>query len=461
VTTPFPGLVAPSPRTWSQGDFITTPRLRGDMTNFGGLFAGQGRPVFLASFAASFALSSLTVTLLPFNSEVLSLNTWNVQVINAARNNPYYLIPLPGYYLVQGDVSFSLAGSPASFRYLMGFNAVVNGAGAVNNDGGGCPASATAADAGAAGCELIQFNSNTNSGDTLAVYAYTSNSSAGHVQLAELMAEWVALPSQGSALTNYTGPYGTVVGSPAGALSFPAGPGTTLTAPVSAGATSVKVADPTGMITGGTLGLDVINGNRNQDYAEAVSITSVTGATIGISAAAYAHSSGAPVAVPVSAAFLNQQDRDLINFLSYPPMCRAVQTSVQSIPSSGFPGTTVINSMSATIDNFGGFSGGTTYTVPVSGVYHIYGQVYYNGSATGYAAGAGIKIGSGTTQWGTVFAFNGGSVVQFAATVRRNLRLVAGQTIQLIAYQAVGSAMNTAVSLPGGTSKLIVVFRGF
>jgi hypothetical protein len=460
VTTPYPGLVAPSPRTWSEGDFITTPRLRGDMTNFGALVAGQGRPIFLAAFATSFNVTLGTVTLLPFNNEVLPLNTWNVAVTNAARNNPYYYIPLPGYYLVQGDVSFNLAGSPGSFKYCMGFDEVINGAGAINVDGGAAPASTSAADGGCAGCELIQFNSFANSGDTLAVYVFTNNVTTTHVQIAELMAEWVALPSQGSSLTNYTGPYGTVVSAPAGALSFPPGPGTTLTAPVSAGATSVTVADPTGMITGGTLGLDFINGVRSQDYAEPVSITSVTGATIGISAAAYAHSSGAPVAVPVSAAFMNQQDRDLINFLSYPPMCRAVTTGTQVIPSTGFPGTTQITGLSANIDNFGGFAS-NTYTVPVSGVYHVYGQVYYAGSTSGFPASAGIRISGGTIQWGTLWAFNGGTAQTLAATVRRNYRLTAGQTIQLYAYQAVGSNMNTEYSPPNQTSKLIIVFRSF
>ena len=343
----------------------------------------------------------------------------------------------------------------------MGFDQVINGAAAINVDGGSSPASTSAADAGSAGCELIQFNSNANSGDTLGVYAFTNNSSAGHVQLAELMAEWIALPSQGATLTNYTGPYGTVVAAPAGVLPWPAGPGTTLTAPVSAGATSVTVADPTGMVTGGTLGLDFINGGRNTDVAEPVTISSVTGATIGISAAGYPHASGAPVAVPPSAAFMNQQCRDVIRFLTYPPMLRAIPSGVQSIPSTGFPGTTQITLGTATIDNFGGFSG-STYTVPISGVYFVYGQVYYAGSTSGFAAGAGIQIGAGTTQWGTIFGFNGGgSAVTLAATVRRNLRLVAGQTIKLIAYQASGASMNSEFSLPNQSSRLIVVFRAF
>jgi hypothetical protein len=112
------------------------------------------------------------------------------------------------------------------------------------------------------------------------------------------------------------------------------------------------------------------------------------------------------------------------------------------------------------VDNFGGFAS-NTYTIPVSGVYLVYGQVYYAGSSTGFVAGAGIKVGSGTTQWGTVWAFSGGTAQALAATVRRNLRLTAGQTIKLIAYQAVGSAMNTEVAAPGGTSKLVVVFRSF
>jgi hypothetical protein len=467
LTTPFPGWITPQPRTWSQGDFITTPRLRGDMTNFGAMIAGQARPILVASMANTFALTSGVVTLLPFNSTIISLNTWNVQIINATRTNPYYQIPLPGWYLLQGNVSYSTAGSPASFKFAMGFDEVINGASAVNIDGGGAPASTTAAENGSAGCDLVQFNSFANSGDTLAVYGFTNNTTTTHVAIATLMSEWVALPSPGATLTKYTGPYGTKVSSPAGILPFPAGPGTTQTAGIVPGATSISVADPTGIIVGGTLGLGYINGNLvppgttgSGVAPEPVTVTSVSGATIGISATVYGHASGDPVAVPVSAALLNQQCRDAINFMTYPPILRAVATQAQSIPSSGFPGTTQITSLSATVDNFGGLSA-STYTVPISGVYLVYGQVYYAGSSTGFVAGAGLKFAGGTTQWGTIWAFNGGTAQSLAATVRRQIRLVAGQTIQLIAYQALGSAMNTEFSAPNQTCRLIVVFRAF
>jgi hypothetical protein len=81
-------------------------------------------------------------------------------------------------------------------------------------------------------------------------------------------------------------------------------------------------------------------GAAYQNIAEPVSITSVAGTTIGITAALYPHVQGAPVSVPVSAAFLNQQVRDTSNFLAYPPLCRAVAQTTQSIAATTSPAGT-------------------------------------------------------------------------------------------------------------------------
>jgi hypothetical protein len=454
VTSPVPGFVAPSPRTWSPGDIITTPRLRGDMTNLGLLYAGGCRPMIIASSGlagVATGASAHDITL-----ALAALNSWNATIIGFGTAG-IYPVPLPGWWLCQGVVNQSgIVSGGTQAKFSMGFNVIVNGSG-VTTDGASVPASSGYGLTGGSGCELFQFNTFAETTDALSVYAYT-NLSGGTTSGGFLMGEWVGLPDSGATLTGYTGPYGTVVTSPAAAASFPPGPGTTLASSVAAGATSVTVASATGIVAGGTLGLDFLSGQYYQPYAEAVTVTSVAGTTVGISPAAYAHSSGAPVAIPVSAAFLNQQCRDVVNFLSYPPMLRAQVSTTQSLGSSAFPAGTQITNLSASQDNFGGFAS-NAYTAPVAGTYLVYGQVYLAGSTSAYEMAAGIQQNSGTIQWGTRFQSSTSSGAQsFCATVRRLLRLAAGDTITLYGTQNSGSAMSTEAS--GSTyCKLICLWR--
>ena len=453
ASAPVPGFIAPAPRTWSQGDVITASRLRGDMANLAYLYAGGARPIVLnITFDQQVGAGAPAVLL---NTANTPLNTWNVPVFGSY--SPYYSIPLPGWYLVQGGYSAS-AGGGIQTKYAMGFQTVVNGGTGTNRDGGAVPASSdTNVLAGPAGADLYQFNNNSVTGDVVALYLY-ANTPVGLVRPSYLTAEWVGLPTSG--LTGYSGPYGTVVSSPHAAAPFPSGPGTTITnsGGISVGATSLTVADATGVVTGGTLGLDFLSGQLSNSYAEPVTILSVAGTTIGITATSYAHVQGAPVAVPVSAAFLNQQCRDIVNFLSYPPMLRASTSATQSIASGTFPTGVQVTQLSANLDNFSGFAS-NTYTVPVSGVYFVYGQVYYAGSTAATAFGAGISVNGGTVTWGTMFRSDTTSGAQsLCATVRRHLRLTAGQTITLEAFQNSGSSVST-VAVTSNHSLLLAVWR--
>ena len=453
MTSPVPGMTYPNPRTWAAGDQITTPRLRGDMTNLAALFA-SGRPLMVGTAETPASFSAGTNTL---GFAITYANSWNVSVVNSAGTNTTYLIPWAGWWLVQANLAVSPIASNVQDKNGVGFTAVVNGAGAASTNGGFSPAGTGASGdyIGMFGAELYQFNPETS--DTIAWYGHADTT----VQLWSnmLMAEWICLPTSG--LTDYTGPYGTVVSSPAAVAAFPSGPGTyiTNTGGIAAGAVSMTVRDATGMVTGGTLGLDYVNGQLNTVTAEAVTITSVTGTTIGISATSYAHLQNAPVAVPVSAAFLNQQCRDVVNFLAYPPVLRAASSTTQSIPSQTFPSGTQITTLGTeTVDNFGGFSS-STYTAPVGGIYYVYGQVYFAGTTASTAYAAGISVAGGTIQWGTQARSDTTSGAQaFCMTVVRHLRLTAGQTITLWAWQNSGSSMNT-VSSGAELSKLIVVWR--
>jgi hypothetical protein len=465
MTSPVPGFSAPSPRTWALGDLLTAARLRGDMTNLAALYC-SARPM-LVVYSGSQNLGSGAQSLMEFSS--LTVNNWNVDVLNPAGNNAYFAPPLAGWYLVQGDVIITPPGTtPEYYKYGMGFRAVINGAGAVTFDGGAVPATAytgASPKAGPTGADLYQFNPATS--DTLAFYGF-QNSGGTLASFGVLTAEWVALPTSG--LTDYSGPYGTKVASPAAPAAWPSGPGTYITnsGGIAAGATSMTVSDATGMVTGGYLGLDYINGQLYQPVGEVVTISSVSGTTIGISATSFAHLQDAPVAVPYSPAFLNQQVRDAVNFLAYPPVLRAISSTTQAIGSTGFPPTVsgdpsnqITTLGTTTIDNFGGFSGSGTYTVPVSGVYLVYGQIYYAGSTTGFGVAAGISVSGGTIQWGTTTKANTASVTQsLCITVRRQLRLTAEQTVTLWAFQSSGSNMNT-VSSGSDVSRLICIWRSF
>jgi hypothetical protein len=363
---------------------------------------------------------------------------------------------------VHGQITWNVDVDGTESKYAVGFTSVVNGAAAANSDGGAVPGAAAGVTVGALGAELYQFNTFANTGDSLLQYEFAdavSNPPVPSLVAGGLMLEWVGLPTSG--LTGYSAPYGTVVASPQAAAPFPPGPGTTLSNGISAGATSVTVASSTGMVPGGTLGLDYTAGTLYQPVAEPVSITSVAGTTIGITATSYAHATGAPVAVPVSAAFLNQQSRDIINFLAYPPLLRAAGNgTTQSLPTQTFPAGTQITHLAASIDTFGGFAS-NEYTVPISGCYLVYGQVYMAGSTHNTAYSAGIQVNSGTIQWGTAFFSDTSSgAVTLCPTFERVLRLNAGDTVQLFGTQSSASAMNT-VSLSNTNSRLIMVWRSF
>jgi hypothetical protein len=443
------GLTYPLPRTWAAGDIITAARLR-DFTNLAALFT-SGRPL-LVSYQGSVGQAFNPGTSL-LQIYYTQLNTWNVPVITSiSAPGTSYTTPLDGWYLCEASLNWAGTGTVTA-KQVTGFQATLSST-VVQNDAGAITASPTAAqNVGIDGCDLFQCSV----GDALAVYGYQNSGSTNVLVGSFLKFEWVALPT-----TFLSGPAGTVVPSPVGAAPFPPGPGTTLAGAVSAGATSIQVALSTGMTVGGTLGLDYYNAKPYQNVAEKVSITSVAGATIGISAARYPHVSGAPVAVPVSATFLNQQVRDLVSFLAYPPILRAETTQAQTLGTQTLPaGTQITNlttsSLNRCVDNFSGFAS-NAYTIPVSGIYYVYGQVYLAGATVGFSCSAGIAVNAGTILWGVRFRSAATSAVGQCPTVRKVLRLTAGQTITLYGTQSSGANM---VTLASGAvkSKLICVWR--
>lgn len=420
------------------------------------------------------AIGAGSITLM-YLGNVVTINTWNVPVIaSGAQGQPYYDIPFAGWWLVQGNVQHFTAETtnPQNYRYAMGFNTVTNG-GTQSVDGESLPGEGN----GGAwpcphGADLYQFNLNSSTGDTVAWYGFTDNTSIIQTSSATMWAEWVALPTSG--LTDYTGPYGAVVSDPAAAALWPPGPGGTLMAAAAAGAGTIVVSSVTGLVAGSTVSPDFYAGRYYQPVAESGTISSLPGGgTIVLSGTlSFPHTAGAPVAMPVSAAFLNQQVRDVCNFLAYPPILRAQSTATQTIPSSSnlpltpaAAGTASMADLSASafgcVDNFAGFSH-SAYVIPVSGTYYVYGQVYLAGSSSVFQASAGVSVNGGTISWGTVLRSATSGAEPMCASYTETLRLTAGGTLSLWAYQSTsGSASMSTVSSGRAFSRLIAVWRSF
>jgi hypothetical protein len=155
---------------------------------------------------------------------------------------------------------------------------------------------------------------------------------------------------------------------------------------------------------------------------------------------------------------MNQQARDLINFLSYPPMARLTNSgTTQTVASGSPPAGTAVTMKAATLDNFGGWNGTTRYTFPVSGVYYLYGQVFFQPAVVNVAAG--LAISGGTIQWGDGIRCQTGTLAT-CAIVRKVLRVTAGQYVELFGQQNSGGAL-ALQSAATSYSTLLALWRGF
>lgn len=441
---PYPSV--PAPITWRTGQQILTGNLRADISNAATLLANK--PMFVGSQVSAFQGMTAGISNL-IKSDTDNSDPWGMHQIPASTIS----VRFPGWYLCDG---YTEGGSIAATATMStGFRATQNGV--VADQLGGCGPGNGTNDQGYPGAALVQLDPAT--GDSCAMIA--TPSAGCNVSQAEVKAEWVALPTTLGYAT------GTVVTSPQPASPWPFGT-TTITnvGGIAAGATSMTVADPTGMVVGGMLGLDYTKGAAAVPTAETVTITSVAGSTIGITATTYPHGGTASpgyVAVPVSAAFLNQQARDMINFLCYPPIFSAFYDSGStSIPNQTFPSNTQVPLNSGTVvDNFSGWSAATgRYTFPVSGAYYVYGQVSM-AAAANYTAAAGIGISGGAINWGTTYRNTSGTSLAMTATVRRVMRVTAGQYVSLFTSQNSGGGLALSTAGFKQASKLIVVFRSF
>jgi hypothetical protein len=208
--------------------------------------------------------------------------------------------------------------------------------------------------------------------------------------------------------------------------------------------------------TGGTI--DLLNTSTAYPYVT-LRMVAVIGGTAGLTVPA-CPSWPAPPAY-ITSTFMNTNVRNAVNFLSYPPVCKAVYTAgTSTLPSQSFPAGTIVPLGTVTIDNYSGFSVSThLYTAPVAGNYFCYGQVCFNAVSSAYTLAAGLSVNGGTISWGDAVYQSASAAVGNGCTVRRRLRLNAGDTVGLYGQQSSGGAVELNTSAVNQT-RLIVCWEG-
>lgn len=163
----------------------------------------------------------------------------------------------------------------------------------------------------------------------------------------------------------------------------------------------------------------------------------------------------------ITAAWMNTNVRDVIRYLTYPPIFRAYYNgSSNTQPSQTWPSGTAIAMDTVTVDNYGGWSSSTPtqYTFQRPGHYFVYGQMAVTASTAG-SRGAGLRVNGGTVQWGGHEMPCAGSVTPgHTSVVQRILKVAQGDYVELIGFQNSGSAL--AYRTGASTCKLIAVWLG-
>lgn len=157
----------------------------------------------------------------------------------------------------------------------------------------------------------------------------------------------------------------------------------------------------------------------------------------------------------VTAAMMNANVRDAVNYLLSPPTLIARQATAQSVASSSTPSVITLDTLSK--DNYSGWNASThTYTIPYTADYLICGQTQWAPNATGNRVVA-ILNGGNPLIGGTAEAFNVGGTYASSAVVSLVVPLAAGSTIQLGGWQVSGVSLNTNVSSQQSYMSIVAV----
>lgn len=159
----------------------------------------------------------------------------------------------------------------------------------------------------------------------------------------------------------------------------------------------------------------------------------------------------------VTSAFLNANITQALQFLAYPPVFRAqLSATTYTIASSSYPTGVSIFLDAVSVDNYNGWNSGThTWTAPVGGLYTIYGQVAILMSSNGQIA-CGINVNGNTTWAGLSNILISSSSTPVSISARMQVRLSAGDTVQLMGYQDSGA---TQALFGFGWLKLIIIWE--
>lgn len=156
-------------------------------------------------------------------------------------------------------------------------------------------------------------------------------------------------------------------------------------------------------------------------------------------------------AYKVTAADLNANVRDAVNFVLNPDAAQAHQGTVQSIPNATNTAVT-LDTLDANYNNALWVNSATTkFTIVNAGTYRLSGMVSFAGNATGVRE-AFFRV-NGTTQLNTPVLPGNANVVTVAVPPTR-IHLNAGDYVELCCYQNSGGALNTYATF-GATYALV------
>ena len=153
----------------------------------------------------------------------------------------------------------------------------------------------------------------------------------------------------------------------------------------------------------------------------------------------------------VTAAMMNANVRDAVNFLAQPPLFVGYQANAQSLPATAWTAISLDSSLADTYSGHSNAVNNSRYTAAVTGYYFVFGMVAYASNSTGarfaaiYANGAPTTYGPASSQG----AVSGYQTLSYALAL---VPLAAGGYVDLRAYT--NAAVSTQVGTTGQASMM-------
>lgn len=152
----------------------------------------------------------------------------------------------------------------------------------------------------------------------------------------------------------------------------------------------------------------------------------------------------------VTAAMMNGNVRDAVNFLANVPLFVGEQTIAQSVNSAAF---TAITWDTNVIDTYSGHSTVTNpsrYTAQVAGTYRIHARDSFGASATGRRMGKIMKNGADLLGSQVEVAVNPTASGLTTVWSEYEVACAVSDYLEFFVYQSSGGALGTSVASPAG-----------